>query len=286
MRGQRRTNSLRRRLVFVWHGVTAAIKQPAPVTWAVASPAEGREFDGQVVVVTGAGGVVGGPLVDAFAAAGASVHALDVDAAELQRRASHRKRSSWAGRVHDHVIDLRDSEAISRFATTMTSVDVLVNNAAVKAGVTDIGDMTAESLRSVLDVNVVGPATLTASLADALSAEQGGSVVFVTSIHSSRSSRWVQYGTSKGAQRKLTVDFAGALAERGVRVNAVAPGWTVEFDADPDDRVAPQNLLGSSTVPVDAIVQAVMFLADRFRSPMTTGQELVVDGGALLFPRR
>lgn len=262
------------------------IKQPAPASWVVADPRSGGVFQGQVVVIAGAAGAIGGPLADAFAAAGAVVHAVDVDPDALAQRSAERPATPWAACVHDHTVDVANDQSIASFATDLDVVDVVVSSIALNDHVADVADMSASSLRSMLDANVVGPAALVFALADALRAGDRGSVVFMTSIHSSRSSRWAQYGTAKGALRKLTVDLAGLFAESGVRVNAVAPGWTVDAAGPPDDRLAPQHLLGGSTVPIEAIVHAVMFLADRERSPMTTGQELVVDGGALLYPRR
>jgi NAD(P)-dependent dehydrogenase (short-subunit alcohol dehydrogenase family) len=281
------SNSFRRRLHLLTRGVAAALEQPAPASWSVAAPGGDGAFEGQVVVITGAAGVLGSALVDAFASASARVHALDVDADGLAACTAERSSSStWAGLVSDHCVDLLSTPSILRFASTLSTIDVLVHNAGHNDKVADVTDVTMDAFRRMLEVNVVGPTTLTGALTPALVSGEGGSIVFLTSIHSSRSSRWVPYGTAKGALRKLVTDLAGAMAEKGVRVNAVAPARTADKALDPDGRLTPLHLLGSSAVPIEAVSHAVLFLADRHRSPMTTGQELVVDGGALLAPRR
>ncbi|MFK7919144.1 MAG: SDR family NAD(P)-dependent oxidoreductase [Ilumatobacter sp.] len=277
---------MKKRVMFVWHGAVAAIKQPAPAHWTVAGPVAGCEFDGQVVVVAGAGGIIGRELVDAFASEGAFVHALDSDREALDAAEIVRQGKGWAGQVRNHQLDVTNEDAVTRFAQECVSVDVLVVATVLNDRRRQMSEMSSSTLQHMLDINVVAPANLVFALSESLERTGSGSVVFLTSVHASRASRWPQYGTAKGALRKLTIDLAGVLAERGVRVNAVAPGWTADSTAPPDDRSAPPHPLGAAIVPIEAVVQAVVFLADRRRSPMTTGQELVVDGGALLSPPR
>ncbi|MFT6293181.1 MAG: 2-keto-3-deoxy-L-fuconate dehydrogenase [Ilumatobacter sp.] len=275
------TKSWRRRVRLVQSGVVAALQQPAPVSWSVAEPRRSGDFDKQSVVVTGSAGLIGRHLVDAFVAAGAFVHAVDIDEQGLAD-AQGKRSAADAARVHDHVLDLADLDAVQELATSISTVDVVVNNAGHNDWVADVAEITPESFRRMLDVNVVGPSTLTAGLVKPLAAGGGGAVVFVTSIHSMSSSRFPQYGSAKAALSKLTIDLAAGLAPEGIRVNAVAPGWVADSVGDQNVRWAPRQILGASAIPVEAIGHAVMFLADRYRSPMTTGQELVVDGGALL----
>ena len=80
-----------------------------------------------------------------------------------------------------------------------------------------------------------------------------------------------------------TTDLSHQLAERGIRVNAVAPGLVRNYDDEPDRRATSGGALAGGAVPVDAIAHAVRFLCDSRVSPMTTGQHLVIDGGAGMY---
>ena len=92
----------------------------------------------------------------------------------------------------------------------------------------------------------------------------------------------MHYGAAKAALIKLTIDLARQLGRKGIRVNAVAPGNTAQRDLDAATRAMPTYPLGQASVPVEAIVHAVQFLADSTLSPMTTGQHIAVDGGIML----
>jgi NAD(P)-dependent dehydrogenase (short-subunit alcohol dehydrogenase family) len=252
------------------------LRSPPPVVWELADPrAANQRFDGRVIVVTGAAGLLGSVLVESFLAAGAHVHAVDIDAAGLGRL--HMACVDTAGRLTDHLVDLGDPVAIARFAETLRSVDVLVNNVGYNDDIRG-PNPTAESWRRVLDINLVGPALLTGLLESALTVSRDASVVFITSVNGVHPSPWLHYAAAKAALSKVVVDLAHQLAPNGVRVNAVAPGVVRMAGESPNRRAASGGAIGGGAVPVEAIVNAVLFLADTRSSPMTTGQQLVVDG--------
>ena len=267
------------------HAARRELRSPPPVVWELADPrGANQRFAGRIVVVTGAAGLIGSLLVESFLAAGAAVHAVDIDSAGLDRlradSVSHTEtadRADIADRLTTHVADLGDPEAITRFAVPFDRVDVLVNNVGYNDDVRG-PNVSAESWRRVLDVNLVGPALLTGELMHALTASRDTSVVFITSVNGVHPSPWLHYAAAKAALGKVVIDLADQLAPRGIRVNAVAPGVVRPPGASVDRRAASGGAVGGGAVPVEAVVNAVLFLGDTRMSPMTTGQQLVIDG--------
>ena len=231
------------------------------------------------MLVTGAAGLIGSVLVESFLAAGASVHAVDIDGAGLDRLRGDVGVEA-GDRLVTHTVDLGDLDATVDLAERIERLDVLVNNVGYNDGIRRPDELTAESWRHVLDVDLVGPALLTGRLVPRLAANGDGAVLFITSINGILPSPWLHYAAAKAALAKVVVDLAHQLAAQGVRVNAVAPGLVRPADRPADQRAKAGGALGGGAVPVEAIVDAVLFLCDTRQSPMTTGQQLVIDGAA------
>lgn len=284
---QAETTTIRGRVRRVVTVARKELRSPPPVNWQLADPrGQNERFSNRVVLVTGAAGLIGSQLVQAFIASGAKTHAVDIDAKGLDRLAAKVEEEQGEGaasRLRTHVVDLRDPDEISNLAACIDELDLLVNNVGFNDNTMDVEDLTAESWRHILDVNLVGPALLTGHLTPQLSAKSDGSVLFVTSINGVAPSRWLHYGAAKAALGKLVVDLSHQLAEKGVRVNAVAPGMVRAHDDQPDRRVGAGGALAGGAVPVEAVVHAVQFLSDSHVSPMTTGQHLVIDGAAGMY---
>lgn len=260
------------------------LRTPVPVQWNLIDPArESEQFLDQHVLITGAAGLIGSALVEAFVAQGAVVDAVDIDEQGLAALVDHLPDDSWStDRLRTHVCDLRNPLAIAALAASIETLDILVNNAGTNGLVAGVRSTASNLWSEVLQVNLVGPALLTDALVPKLAAAITGSVVFVTSIHAVSSSKLPAYAASKAAGVKLMEDFAMQLAPQNIRVNAVGPGWVLADDADAGVRALAAQPLAYGPVPVGAVVQAVQFLADRSRSPVTTGQHLVVDGARTL----
>jgi NAD(P)-dependent dehydrogenase (short-subunit alcohol dehydrogenase family) len=234
--------------------------------------------------VTGAAGLIGSGLVEGFLAGGALVYAVDRDGDRLQKLAS--RCADQCDRLVTEVADLRDPDAIQALARRVGSLTILINNAGFNDYASGVATPTIDSWRNVLDINLVGPALLTGALLPQLDhAAPRSSVLFVTSTNGLEPSPWLHYGAAKAGVAKLAHDLAAELAPRSIRVNAVAPGWTTLADLEPHARRAPYPL-GHTSVPVQAVVHAALFLSDPALSPMTTGQHLAVDGGVLHTQRR
>lgn len=175
------------------------------------------------------------------------------------------------------------SRALSEVSEAFGTLDALVNNAGV-ADFGPIGDTTYERWRTVMATNLDGPFLMVQAFADLLAQDGGGAVVNITSISGLRASTLrVAYGTSKAALAQLTLQQAVELGERGIRVNAVAPGPVDTKLAlavhTPDIRAAyhdaiPLNRYGKET----EIAAAIAFLVSDAAS-FISGQVLAADGG-------
>ncbi|MFI9008581.1 SDR family NAD(P)-dependent oxidoreductase [Actinosynnema sp. NPDC053489] len=165
-------------------------------------------------------------------------------------------------------------------------VDVLVNNAGI-AGIVPFEDTSVEQWDRMLAVNLTGPFLLTQALGRLMLARGAGSVVNIASVAGLRGvADRAAYNTTKhgliGMTRTLAVEWGG----RGVRVNAVCPGWVkTEMDVESqagghygDADITDHVPMGRFAVP-DDIAQAVAFLADPARSGFVNGVALPVDGG-------
>jgi NAD(P)-dependent dehydrogenase (short-subunit alcohol dehydrogenase family) len=187
------------------------------------------------------------------------------------------------GDVSD-LADVRDfaDATLERFGT----VDVLVNN----AGISSIGPAettSAEEWRRVIDINLTGPFLLCQAFGARMLERGAGAIVNVASIAGLHGvSDRAAYNASKHGLIGLTRTLAAEWGGRGVRVNAVCPGWVKTpmdvadqaaggyDDADITDRVP----MGRFAAPQD-IASAVTWLADPQQAAFVNGVALPVDGG-------
>lgn len=238
------------------------------------------------VLVTGAAGGIGAACVEAFARLGDDVTGTDARAPELEAimarvAATHNVRT--VALVADLAAPNIDA-LLGRAEAGHHPVDVLVNAGGIYPA-TPLLEMTTQMWDHVQAVNVRAPVLLTVALAE--SARGEGRAVSVVNISSGAATRArpgaAHYCTSKAALEMATKACAVELADIGVRVNAVAPGFvTVDSPVNPvtdeyRDAVA-HNPLGRPGTPPE-IAAAVLWLASEAAS-FTTGSVLRVDGGA------
>ncbi|MGW4110626.1 SDR family NAD(P)-dependent oxidoreductase [Actinosynnema sp. NPDC004786] len=183
--------------------------------------------------------------------------------------------------------DVSSPDDVARLAERVGErVDVLVNNAGI-ATIVPFEDTSLDQWQRVLAVNLTGPFLLTRALGRAMLARGRGSVVNIASVAGLRGvADRAAYNTTKhgliGMTRTLAVEWGG----RGVRVNAVCPGWVkTEMDVESqagghydDEDITDHVPMGRFATP-DDIAQAVAFLADPARSGFVNGVALPVDGG-------
>lgn len=237
------------------------------------------------VVVTGAAGGIGLACAGAFAAAGDTVTAVDARAPELAA-ATEALAARHGVAVQALSYDLGDptcTELVERASERLGPVDVVVNAAGIYPAL-PLAQMTASAWDRVQAVNVRAPVMLAVALAAQPSDGRPRSVVNISSGAATRARPGAaHYCTSKAALEMATKACAVELAEAGIRVNAVAPGFvTVDSTVNP---VTPEYAAAVSVNPLgrpgepDEIARAVLWLAGE-DAAFVTGAVLRVDGGA------
>jgi len=241
-------------------------------------------LDGRVAVVTGASSGLGERFARVLAGAGASV----VVAARRAERLE-----SLAGDLADAIAvacDVVRAEDRQRLIDTSLErfghIDILVNNAGI--GTPEPAESeTPQHFAEVLDVNLTAAFALSQLAAPPMIEAGSGRIVNVVSILGivgSGQIPFAAYSASKAGLIGLTRDLAGEWARKGIRVNALAPGWfasemTAEMFAD--DRsmawVARNAPMGRAGEPHE-LDGALLYLASD-ASSYVTGQVLAVDGG-------
>ena len=242
-------------------------------------------LDGKVAIVTGGASLIGAAVGAAVVAAGG--RAVLADRMEEAGRQEAAAIGSDAAFVATDITDDDQLDALVEAAvTTYGGIDVLVSAAAIFDDAQI--DTTRAEWHHALDVNMVSPAVLLGKVVPHMERRGGGAVVNIASISGSRSqpNRTV-YNTTKAALLMLTRTAATVLAPRGIRVNAVSPGWTWSRNLEArfgsreraDELGAEFHALGRMADP-EEIADAVVFLASD-RASFITGAELAVDGGYL-----
>ena len=242
-------------------------------------------LDGRLVVVTGASSGLGAGFAEALADAGADVvlAARRADRLEVvaQRVRAHGRRALV---VQSDVTDPSDCEDVVRAAIDeFGRLDVLVNNAGLGSAVPAIHEK-PDDFRRVLEVNLFGAFWMAQAAARVM--EPGSSVVNISSVLGLVKSYAPQaaYASGKAGLIGLTRDLSQQwAARRGIRVNAVAPGYfvsemTENLPSDPLHEFLRSTCTLGRLGEQDELDAAVLFLASS-ASSYITGITLAVDGG-------
>jgi NAD(P)-dependent dehydrogenase (short-subunit alcohol dehydrogenase family) len=177
--------------------------------------------------------------------------------------------------------DIRDSEQCQRLVNETLQrfgkIDILVNNAGMNTPEPRrFLEVSTEAFDQVLEANFKGHFFLSQYVArEMIKRKTQGCLLFTSSTHARIISMQPVYSASKAAIEMLVREAALDLAQYGIRVNAVAPGWIAVRDQT--ERANPHIPLGSSGLPED-IAHAMVFLASK-KASYITGQVFTVDGG-------
>lgn len=242
--------------------------------------------DRPVAVVTGAARGLGRVVARTLAGAGCDLCLVDLG--DLGEAAAEVR--SLGAESHAVRMDVSDERAVSALAREVAErfgrLDGLVNNAGISL-LLPAETTSTEAWRRVLEVNLTGPFLMCRELGRLMLAAGTGSIVNVASIAGLRGiSHRVAYNASKHGLVGLTSTLAAEWGGRGVRVNAVCPGWIkTEMDAEDqadgsytDDDITSQVPLGRFASPED-VAEVVAWLLDNTRSGFVNGVALPVDGG-------
>ncbi|MFV0425661.1 MAG: SDR family NAD(P)-dependent oxidoreductase [Beutenbergiaceae bacterium] len=242
-----------------------------------------RPFDGQVALVTGARTGIGLGSALYLAARGATVI--------LNSRTTPAEPITVPGSRHTLTHIAADVSSESEVAALIGEIErqhgrlnILVNSAGTTVFVPheDLDGISGEDWHRILDVNVIGTWNVIKAAAPLLEASNG-SVVNVSSMAGIRvTGSSLPYSVSKAALNQLTRTLARALGPRGIRVNAVAPGfvdtpWTADYQ---DRRAEVANIAPLRRVcGPEEIAEAIGML---IQSRYITGEIVTVDGGLTL----
>ena len=260
------------------------------------------DLTGEVAVVIGATGVLGGALAEGLAAAGATVAVLGRN--HERGEACVDRITAAGGEASYFSADATLSESLAdahrQIEATLGPPTILVNAAGgndPKVTVTAdraFESITADDWRASFDMNLVGGALLPCQVfGPGMGARGKGSIINIASVSAHLPlSRVVAYSSAKAAVISLTQFLAREWATKGVRVNSITPGF---FPAEqnrallynPDGTPTPraQSILGHTPMArfgkSEELVGAAIFLASAAASGFVTGIDLRVDGGFL-----
>lgn len=248
-------------------------------------PPAGHEA-GKTVLITGAAGGLGRAFALGFAARGYRVAVADINLAGAEETVRLvREGGADATAFAADVTSLDSTEKLAKSCAEFGngSIDVVVNNAAVYAGVTrtPFEDIDPAEWDLVMNVNLKGPWLVTRAASPYL--PEGGRVINLSSATIfSGSEQWLHYVASKGGVVALTRVMARELGRRGITVNAIAPGFTLTEASyglmeNAENYGVDRGAIRRAGQPED-IVGAALFLAGSDSSYLT-GQTMVVDGG-------
>ncbi|MFJ4046385.1 SDR family oxidoreductase [Microbacterium sp. NPDC089987] len=245
---------------------------------------------GRRALITGGDSGIGRAVAIAFAREGADVAIVhlpeeqkDADDTIAKVTDAGRQGLSIAG-------DLRDEqfaeEAVTRARETMGGLDIVVLNAAYQHDIEGFESLKTDEMRRVFDTNILG--TLFTARAAYPHLEEGASIIVTASIQAyDPSPGLIDYAMTKAAQVAFVKALAAEAGERGIRVNAVAPGpiWTplipaTGWDDTKVEEFGSDTPLGRAGQPAE-LAGAYVYLAAA-ESSYTSGTVLAVTGGKAL----
>jgi len=245
--------------------------------------ASGFSLQDKVAVVTGGGQSLGLEIGRAFKAAGAKVVVAEINA-ETGEQAAEELEGDFVQ------VDVTNPESVKNMVSSVLDeygkIDVFVNNAGVVHNIPS-EEVPDEEWRKVMSVNLDGVFWCCREVGKTMLERGSGAIVNIASMSgviSNHPQPQSAYNASKGAVIMLTKSLAGEWADRGVRVNAVSPGYIrtplteLSMSKEEWSRVWLESTpLGRLAEP-DEIAPAVVFLASDAAS-YATGTNFVVDGG-------
>lgn len=241
-------------------------------------------LNGQIAIVTGGGTGLGLGITKCFAEAGAKV-VITGRRADVLKEAS----DQLGAAVIPMVVDVTDTKALPAFVKRVTeevgAPDILVNNAGIHVKKPAL-EMTDEEFSSVLNTHLTGAFALTRAVAPGMISKGKGSIIFVSSMTAYMGMPLVAgYSTAKTGVIGLVRTLSAELAPKGVRINAVAPGWidtpmlrrAISADAERERKIRGRIQIEGFGAPED-VGWAVVYLCSE-AARYVTGVVLPIDGG-------
>ena len=238
----------------------------------------------QIAVVSGAGRGIGRGIAQLFSDEGAKVMLLDINVPEGEKTASLIYQAEFLS--CDVAQKVEVEKVVASIIERHGRIDICVNNAGIlRSG--DVLDITEEDFDQVLAVNLKGAFLLSQVTARHMVSSGHGSIINMSSVNGLMTIPTIlPYNVSKGGLDQLTRVMAVALANRGVRVNAIGPGSImtdmlkqVMTDDDKRHEILSRTPMGRCGT-IEEIAQIALFLASD-ESSYITGECIYADGGRL-----
>lgn len=256
------------------------------------------QLSGKTAVVTGSTSGIGLGILRSFAAAGANVVMNGLgDAAEIEKLRTDIEKETGT-RVLYHAADMTKPEQIrdmiAKAADTFGSVDILVNNAGIQH-VQPVYEFDDVKWSQIIAINMESAFHATKAASNHMRAKQWGRIINIASVHGLVASKFKSaYITAKHGVVGLTRASALDLAEFGVTVNAICPGYVDTplvrkqipaqakehnmSEVDVIDKVMLKNHAVKEFVAVEDLAAFALFLCSDHARTMT-GQAIAMDGG-------
>jgi NAD(P)-dependent dehydrogenase (short-subunit alcohol dehydrogenase family) len=252
-------------------------------------------LEGKTAIVTGGGRGIGKGIAKRYAEAGANVTIASRKMEVLEDTAN--EFASLPGKILPVSCNVGYAEELQKVVDATTSefggIDIVVNNSATNIGQGPSLDVTDEMMDKMVDVNVKAVHRMVRmTVPGMIERGTGGSIINIVSIAGlGPQPQGLLYSFTKAGLIMMTKNYAQEFGEHGIRVNAIAPGLIktdfAKFFTD-NPKVVEQVM---KTQPIkhigetSEIADAALYLASDSSSYMT-GETLVIDGGALVAPRR
>lgn len=239
---------------------------------------------GNVAIITGAGGAIGGAAAIRLATEGAAVAVCDVNTGRAEKVAAEIKAAG--GKALAVTMDVRNSQEVERMVATaidrLGGIEILVNSAggSARERAARLHQSEVEVLDWVLDVNLKGALLCARAVLPHMIERRTGRIVNIGSIVGVQGKAGhVEYAAAKGGVIAMTKALAMEVGPYGINVNCVSPGL-VPRNAVDEGFGARNSYLGKVCKP-EYVADLVMFLVSDEAS-FITGQNCVIDGGRSL----
>jgi len=242
------------------------------------------DLSGRVAIVTGGTRGIGLAIAEGLLAAGATVAVASRKPEACQATEAHLE--AMGGQALGVPTHMADVEAVNNLVDSTVDrfgrVDIVVNNAA-NALTLPFGELTEDAWSKSLDTNLKGPVFLVERALPHLEASSGAAILNVISAGAFLfSRRTAMYAAAKAGLMAMTRSMAADFAEKGIRVNALAPG-TVDTDMvrantpEAVESMKKASFMGRAAHPDEMVWPALLLCSDA--GSFITGQVIIADGG-------